>query len=250
MPPRKKSKKNTPAEANQEVITSNKTMETFSLHSLCRSQTRKGEQNLKPFRRHELRKLCILSEAFIEEEVEEEDDEVVDKELEIVNQKVLMLQKEKERFANQLEAKRRALEKLEKLNQTKEQLEKMQREIDEMKEQENNSLWRDSPHQKSGQHKRTLRENFFTGNEISPFADPESPLSLGLQTTPWPLKYKLVSLPKYNGHGHSRQFIMSYEAALNPTGGDDVALAKSFIIACEAPVLNWYSLFPPHLVCS
>jgi hypothetical protein len=35
---------------------------------------------------------------------------------------------------------------------------------------------------------------------------------------------------------------MSYEAAVNSAGGDDVALAKSFIIACEGLVLNWYSL--------
>jgi hypothetical protein len=117
----------------------------------------------------------------------------------------------------------------------------MQREIDEMKEQENNSLWCDSPHQNSVQHKRTPRENFFMGNGISSFADPESPLSLGLQKTPWPTKYKPVSLLKYNGYGHSRKFIMSYEAAINSAGGDDVALAKSFIIACEGLDLNWYS---------
>jgi hypothetical protein len=43
---------------------------------------------------------------------------------------------------------------------------------------------------------------------------------------------------------------VSYEAAVNPTGGDDVALAKSFIIACEGPILNWYSLLPPHSICS
>jgi FtsZ-binding cell division protein ZapB len=71
---------------------------------------------------------------------------------------VQQLQKEEERFANQLEAKRRDLEKLEKLNQAKEQIERMQREIDEMKEQENSSLWRDSPHQNSGHNKRTSRE--------------------------------------------------------------------------------------------
>jgi hypothetical protein len=106
------------------------------------------------------------------------------------------------------------------------------------------------PHQNSGKHKRTTSENFFTGNGISPFADPESPLSLGLQTASWPPKYKPVSLPKYNGYGHSRQFIMIYEAAVNSVGGDDVALAKSFIIACEGPVLNWYSLLPPHSICS
>jgi FtsZ-binding cell division protein ZapB len=46
---------------------------------------------------------------------------------------------------NQVQAKRKASEKLEKLNQAKEEIERIQREIDEMKEQENNSLWQDSP---------------------------------------------------------------------------------------------------------
>jgi hypothetical protein len=45
-----------------------------------------------------------------------------------------------------------------------------------------------------------------------------------------------------------RQFLMRYESAVNLVGGDDVALAKSFIIACEGPVLNWYSLLQPHSV--
>jgi hypothetical protein len=62
--------------------------------------------------------------------------------------------------------------------------------------------------------------------------------------------YKQVSLPKYNGYGNSIQFLMSYEAAVNSARGDDVALAKSFIIACEGPVLNWYSLLSPHSICS
>jgi hypothetical protein len=43
---------------------------------------------------------------------------------------------------------------------------------------------------------------------------------------------------------------MRYELAVNSAGGDDVALAKSFIIACEGPVLNWYSLLLPHSVYS
>jgi hypothetical protein len=48
-----------------------------------------------------------------------------------------------------------------------------------------------------------------------------------------------VSLPKYNSFGNSRQFLMRYESTVNSAGRDDVALAKSFIIACEGPVLNW-----------
>jgi conjugal transfer/entry exclusion protein len=88
-------------------------------------------------------------EPFAKEEDDEDDDQAADRELERVNKKVQQLQKEKEIFANQLEAKRRASEKLEKLNQAKEQIEIMQREIDEMKEQANSSLWRDSPLQNS-----------------------------------------------------------------------------------------------------
>jgi hypothetical protein len=149
-----------------------------------------------------------------------------------------------------LQEKRKISEKLEQLNQAREQIETIQKEIDEMKEQENSSLWQDSPHQNSGPTRRTPKENFFAGNGISQFVDSESPLSIGLQTAPWPLKFKLVSLPKYNGFRNSRQFLMRYESAVNSAGGDDVALDKSFIIACEGPVLNWYSLLPPHSVCS
>jgi hypothetical protein len=43
---------------------------------------------------------------------------------------------------------------------------------------------------------------------------------------------------------------MSNEGAVNSTGGDNVALAKSFIIDCKGPVLNWYSFLPPYSICS
>jgi hypothetical protein len=111
-------------------------------------------------------------------------------------------------------------------------------------------MWQESPLQNSGPKRRTPKENFFTGNGISQFVDPESPLSIGLQTALWPPKFKPVSLPKYNGFGNSRKFLMIYESVVNSAGGDDVALAKSFIIACEGPVLNWYSLLQSHSVCN
>jgi FtsZ-binding cell division protein ZapB len=137
-----------------------------------------------------------------------------------------------------LQEKRKISEKLEQLNQAREQIETIKREIDEMKEQENSSLWQESPHQNTGPTRRTPKENFFAENGISQFADSESPLSIRLQTAPWPPKFKLVSLPKYNSFGNSRQFFMRYESTVNSAGGDDVALDKSFIIACEGPVLN------------
>jgi hypothetical protein len=149
-----------------------------------------------------------------------------------------------------LQEKRKASEKLEKLNQAKEQIGAIQREIDEMKEQENTSLWQESPLQNSRPNRRTPKEKIFVGNGISQFVDSESPLSIGLQTAAWPPKFKLVSLPKYNGFGNSRQFLMRYESAVNSARVDDVALAKSFITACEGPFLNWYCLLQPRLVCS
>jgi hypothetical protein len=79
------------------------------------------------------------------------------------------------------------------------EIEKMQREIEEMKEKWNSSLWNDSPHQNSGQNRRTPKEKKFVGNRISQFVDPHSPLSIGLQTAPRPPKFKPVSLLKYNG---------------------------------------------------
>jgi hypothetical protein len=114
---------------------------------------------------------------------DDDDDETIDRELR-VQQKIQQLQKEKEKFASQLQAKRKASEKLEKLNQEKEQIEAVQREIDEMKEQENSSLWQQSPLHNSGPNRRTPKENFFVGNGISQFVDSESPLSIGLQTAP------------------------------------------------------------------
>jgi hypothetical protein len=70
-----------------------------------------------------------------------------------------------------LQEKRKASEKLEKLNQAKEQIEAIQREIDEMKEQENSSLWQESPLHNSGPNKRTPKENFFAGIGISQFVE-------------------------------------------------------------------------------
>ena len=40
---------------------------------------------------------------------------------------------------------------------------------------------------------------------------------------------------------------MSYEAAIASAGRNDVALAKSFIIALDGATSNWYSKLPPEI---
>jgi hypothetical protein len=51
---------------------------------------------------------------------------------------------------------------------------------------------------------KNLERKFLRGYGISQIVDPESPLSIGLQTAPWLPKFKLVSLPKYNGFENFR----------------------------------------------
>ena len=38
---------------------------------------------------------------------------------------------------------------------------------------------------------------------------------------------------------------MTYEATIASAGGDDPIMAKSFVMACEGPVANWYSYIQP-----
>jgi hypothetical protein len=243
MPPQKRSKKNTPTEADEEEFHHVEGNEISFVPEPSNITDPERRAKLEALMKARAEKTAHIQEQPTEQQIHENDDdgdETIDRELERVQQKIQQLEKEKEKFASQLQAKRKISEKLEQLNQAREQIE--QREIDEMKEQENCSLWQESPHQNSRPTRRAPKKNFFAGNGIAQFVDSESPLSIGLQTAPWPPKFKPVSLLKYNGFGNSRQFLMRYKSALNSAGGDDVALAKSFIIACEGPVLNWYFL--------
>jgi hypothetical protein len=67
--------------------------------------------------------------------------------------------------------------------------------------------------------------------------DLKSPLSKGIQTSPWLVTYKPITLPKYNGKSDPRQFIMSFEATVASAGGNNSVLAKSFVIATEGDAL-------------
>jgi predicted ribosome quality control (RQC) complex YloA/Tae2 family protein len=220
MPPQKRSKKNSPAETDQEEHHHDEGNGIFLTPEPSNIIDQERRAKLEALQRARAEKIAHTLEQIAEQQThenddEDDDDEAIDKELERVQQKIQQLQKEKEKFANQLQAKRKASEKLEKLNQAKEQIEAIQREINEMKEQENSSLWQDSPLHNSGPNRRTPKENFFAGNGISQFVDPESPLSMSLQTAPWTPKFKPISLPKYNDFGNSRQFLMRYESVVN-----------------------------------
>jgi hypothetical protein len=67
--------------------------------------------------------------------------------------------------------------------------------------------------------------------------DPKSPLSGGIQNSPWLASYKPITLPKFNGKSYPHQYIMSFEVAVASVGRNETVLAKSFVIAAKGDAL-------------
>jgi predicted ribosome quality control (RQC) complex YloA/Tae2 family protein len=161
-PPQKRSKKNIPAETDQEEHHYLQGNEIFFVPEPSNITDQERRAKLEALMKARAEKIAHIQEQHAEQQTlenDDDDDQTIDRELERVQQKIQQLQKEKEKFANQLQAKRKASEKLEKLNQAKEQIKAIQREIDEMKEQENSSLWQESPLHNSGPNRRTPKKN-------------------------------------------------------------------------------------------
>jgi hypothetical protein len=122
MPPQKRSKKNAPTEIDQEEH--HHVEDNGISHTLEPSHTTNQERRAKieALQKARAEKTTHTLEQYTQQDAHEnddDDDEAVDRELEEVQPKIQQLQKEKERFASQLQAKRKASEKLEKLNQAK-----------------------------------------------------------------------------------------------------------------------------------
>jgi DNA repair exonuclease SbcCD ATPase subunit len=163
MPPQKRSKKNIPAEADQEEFHHVEGNEISFVPEPSNIIDQERRAKLEALIKARAEKTAHIQEQPTEQQIHEnddDDDDTIDRELERVQQKIQQLQKEKARFASQLQAKKKISEKLEQLNQAREQIETIQREIDEMKEQENSSLWQESPHQNSGPTRRAPEKNY------------------------------------------------------------------------------------------
>ena len=90
----------------------------------------------------------------------------------------------------------------------------------------------------------------YTSPQVHKTTDPKSPLSEGIQNSPWPTAYKVITLPTFNGRSDPRQFIMSIEAVVASAGGNGTVLARSFVIAAEGDTLACYSMLKPSSVYS
>jgi DNA repair exonuclease SbcCD ATPase subunit len=137
MPPQKKSKKNTPAETAQQ---DHHPLEGNGISFVPKPSNitdQKRRAKLEALMKARGEKTAHTQDQPAEQQTHEnvvDDDDTIDRELERVQQKIQQLQKDKEKFASQLQAKRKISEKLGQLNRAREQIETIRREIDEMKE--------------------------------------------------------------------------------------------------------------------
>jgi hypothetical protein len=85
------------------------------------------------------------------------------------------------------------------------------------------------PHQRAPQ--QLWRQTQGSVNCKCPSAD-------SLQLASWLPQYRAVPPLKYYGEFDPQKFLMSYEAAIASSGGDDTSLTKSFIISFENAAAN------------
>jgi len=159
------------------------------------------------------------------------------------------LEMNKRNIEAQLATKKRALDQANKLAGARRKLAEIEAEVENLQR-----TYQEMPEGSAQQENRVIHQTTFAHNEDRrpppvnlPF-DPTSPLSVALQRTSWPLGYKPTQLPKYNATTDPTQFLMAYEATIASAGGDDSTMAKSFIMACEGSVANWYSYMPPQSI--
>jgi hypothetical protein len=116
MPPQKKSKKNVPTQANRDDRHPTQGNETSVVPESSNTTDQGRREELEALMKARAEKTDHTQEQPAEqqelENVDDEDD-TIDRELAIVQQKIQQLQKDKEKFAAQLQAKRKISEKLE-----------------------------------------------------------------------------------------------------------------------------------------
>jgi hypothetical protein len=110
MPPHKKSKKNVPTETDQEEHHHDEDHRILNITEPSHITDQERREKLEALQKARAEKTTHTLEQYTHQDAHEDDnddDEAVDRQLEEVQRKIQQLQKEKERFANQLQAKER-----------------------------------------------------------------------------------------------------------------------------------------------
>jgi hypothetical protein len=117
MPPQKKSKKNVPAQANRDDRHPTQGNETSFVPESSNIIDQERREKLEALMKARAEKTVHTQEQPAEQQEfenvdDDDDDDAIDRELAMVQQKIQQLQKDKEKFVAQLQAKRKIFEKL------------------------------------------------------------------------------------------------------------------------------------------
>jgi hypothetical protein len=80
----------------------------------------------------------------------------------------------------------------------------------------------------------------------APFCNffPVSPLSVELESAPWPRHFNANTLPQYDGDYDPKEFLIKFEAAVESNGGDATTKAKALMLDLKGEVQYWYANIP------
>jgi hypothetical protein len=120
-------------------------------------------------------------------------------------------------------------------------LQAMQAQPDQWRQQEDASEGQSIGHrQEPGQ----APEHF--APEDAPFRNivPVSPLSVELESAPWPRRFNANTLPQYDEDYDPKEFLMKFEAVVESNGGDATTKAKALVLALKGEVQYWYANIP------
>ncbi|GMN30718.1 hypothetical protein TIFTF001_041495 [Ficus carica] len=88
---------------------------------------------------------------------------------------------------------------------------------------------------------RLVRQQY--GLEPAGLADP--PFTLSITASPYPSKFKMPTMPSYNGSTDADEHLENYQAHMLIQSANETALCKSFCLTLTGATRQWYRRLPP-----
>jgi hypothetical protein len=87
------------------------------------------------------------------------------------------------------------------------------------------------------------RQEHRQGLDNAPFYNivPVSPLSVELESAPWPCRFNANTLPQYDGDYDPKEFLVKIKVAVESNGGDTTTEAKALVMTLKGEVQYWYA---------
>jgi hypothetical protein len=117
----------------------------------------------------------------------------------------------------------------------------MQAQLDQWRQQKDASEGQSIGHR---QERGQAQEHFAPDNAPLRNVVPVSPLSVELESAPWPRRFNANTLPQYDGDYDPKEFLMKFEAIVESNGGDATTKAKALVLALKGEVQYWYANIP------